>query len=140
MTLANGGYWQTEADWQRVEAPLRRLDPVLDAFAGEHHLGITRNLKDWPERSVVWGESIRLLIQVYLTDPQQLTFNIWLCASRDRGDKRYWKHEMPVRGLPVEAFENDFASLLREAKAKLESWSEADFEFATPVARTPDAT
>ncbi len=137
--MANGGYWHTKADWQRAEAPLRRLDPVLDAFAGQHRLRITRNLKDWPERSIAWGDSIRLLIQVYLTDPQHLTFNVWLCASHDRGDQRYWKHEMPVRGLPVEAFENDFASLLREAKAKLESWSEADFEFATPLARKPDA-
>lgn len=138
--MANGGYWKTKADWQRVEAPLRRLDPVLDAFAGEHRLRIAKNVKDWPERSILWGDSIRLLIQVYLTDPQQLTFNVWLCASQDRGDKRYWKHEMPVRGQPVDAFEHDFAALLREAKAKLESWSEADFEFATPVSRSPDAT
>jgi hypothetical protein len=64
--MANGSYWHTEAEWQRVEGPLLQLDPTLSEFAESFGLQVTKNHKDWPERSIVWGESIRLHIQVYL--------------------------------------------------------------------------
>lgn len=132
--MANGGYWRTKAEWQRVEEPLLQLDPSLCEFATQFGLQVTKNHKDWPERSIEWGTRIRLLIQVYLADPENLTFNLWLCASQDRSGKRFWKQETPIQSKPVADFQSTFASLLREGKAKLEGWSEADLEFVTDVA------
>ena len=132
--MANGSYWQTKAEWQRVEEPLLRLDSALSEFAAQFGLQLTKNHKDWPERSIEWGTRVRLLIQVYLADAESLTFNLWLCASQDRGGKRFWRQETPIQSKPVSDFQSSFASLLLEGKAKLEGWSEADLEFVTNVA------
>ena len=134
--MANGGYWHTDAEWQRVEEPLRQLDPTLLEFAEKVALEVTKNQRDWPERSIVWGTSVRRLIQVYLVSPEDLTFNLWLCASQDRGGKRYWKQEASVQDKVVAEFQSSLATLLLEGKAKLEAWSEADLEYATNVAST----
>ena len=132
--MANGGYWQTEREWQRAEGPLLLLDPTLSEFSERFGLHVTKNQKDWPERSIVWGESIRLHMQVYLASAEDLTFNLWFCASQDRGGKRYWKQETPIQGKVIAEFQNSFALLLQEGKAKLEALSEADLEFITNVA------
>ena len=135
--MANGNYWHTEAEWQRVEEPLLLLDPSLTVFAKQFGFEITKNHKDWPSRSVAWGQDIHLLIQLYLENPENLTFNLWLCASQDRDGKRYWKTAMPVQGKVVSEFYSSFASLLTESKVKLEAWSEADLEFATNIDSIP---
>ena len=129
--MANGGYWHSESDWRRVEAPLLELDHDLSAFASMNGLRLSKNHKDWPERSLNWGQSIKFLLQVYLADEQELTFNVWLCASQDREAGRYWKREFLVEARPVAEFRESFVSLLKEAKVKLESWSESQLEFAT---------
>ena len=131
--MGNGNYWLTEAEWQRIEEPLLQLDPAFEEFAKQFDLQIKKKHKGDPSRSVEWGKKIRLLIQVYLENPDNLTFNLWLCASQDREGKRYWKTEMPVQGKVVGEFQTVFASLLNEGKAKLETWSEADLEFVTNV-------
>ena len=129
--MANGGWYGTKDEWARLESPLIEVDPILSAFAKEFRLEIGKNFKDWPERSLEWGGSTRRLIQLYLADEKLLTFHLWLCASQDRGGKRYWKQESPVKGLPVSEFKDSLATLLREGKKTLDSWGEADLEFAT---------
>ena len=86
--MANGGYWESQAAWRRVEAPLIEVDDVINRFASVHGLLVTRNVKEWPERSMRWGIGIERLIQLYLEDEAALTFNLWLCASQDRGSER----------------------------------------------------
>jgi hypothetical protein len=129
--MANGSYWKSAREWQRMEAPLVEVGFILSDFANEFGLKMTKNYKDWPERSFVWDNNIRRLIQLYLVDEKLLTFNLWLCASQDRGDIRYWKQETPIRGQPIADFKDALAVLLRKGRITLESWSEADLEFAT---------
>jgi hypothetical protein len=131
--MANGGYWHSQVDWRRVEAPLLALDSVVGAFASRFAISLTRNHKDWPERSLAWGGQTRKLIQIFLADEKTLTFNIWLCASQDRGRERYWKQEFAVQGKPVAEFEASLESLLVEAKAKIDSWTESQLEHATSI-------
>ena len=133
--MANGGYWATEDEWRRVEAPLLEVDPEISQFAKEFGLRVTKNLKDWPERSIVWGSAIRRLIQLYLVDEKQLTFNLWLCASQDRGDERYWKQEKLINAKTVPEFKDSMPGLLREARIKLEAWSESDLVPAAKLHR-----
>ena len=128
--MANGGYWQSKEDWLRAESPLLALDDELTAFAAEHSLRLTKNHKEWPERSLEWGGNIRRLIQVYLADEKTLTFHLWLCASQDRQDGRYWKQALLVEAKPVSNFQESFPELLRVARAELESWSQDVLELA----------
>ena len=62
------GFQDSELEWQRIEAPLLRVDPILDAFASAHGLGISKNYHNHPERSLTWGTDLRRLIQLYLAD------------------------------------------------------------------------
>ena len=89
--MANGGWYGTKEEWDRIEAPLKLLDPELERFARKYELLVTKNHKDWPERSVRWGDDIGCLIQLYLVDETKLTLNLWICTFQDRGDARYWK-------------------------------------------------
>jgi|SRR5690606_27364962 len=131
--MANGGWYGTKEEWVRLESPLVEIDPILYSFAAEFGLAITKNHKDWPERSIEWGSDIRRLIQLYLADEKQLTFNLWLCASQDRNGSRYWKKEFAVKEQTVTSFKDSLPTLLRNSRSLLESWGENDLEFVTKV-------
>ena len=123
LGMANGGWYGTQEEWDQIEKPLLEVDPILEQFAKENGLTVTRNLKDWPERSMVWGNDVRCLIQLYLVDEELLTFNLWLCASQDRGSKRYWKHETPIKETQTAEFKDTFFAQLVEGHQKLLRWS-----------------
>ncbi len=131
--MANGGWYGTKEEWERIEGPLLDLDSILDDFASEVGLTISKNYKDWPERSFVWGGDVRCLIQLYLVDEKELTFNLWLCASQDRGRKRFWKQDTPIAGQRIEQFKGRLAEELREGYRKLVEWSSSagELELAT---------
>jgi hypothetical protein len=128
--MANGGWYGTAEEWNRLEAPLKLLDSELNRFARTHGLRVTRNLKDWPERSLVWGTGVRRLIQVYLVDQASLTFSLWICASQDRDGSRFWKRETLCKEVQAPEIARDLLELLEAAKRKLDHWSAhpEDFE------------
>ena len=121
--MANGGFYGTREEWERMEKPLLEVDPIIQAFAKEFGLAVSKNHKDWPERSIVWGDEVRCLIQLYLVDKNSLTFNLWLCASEDFGSKRYWKHDTLITQKHIPEFREKLASLLRESRKILLDWS-----------------
>jgi hypothetical protein len=121
--MANGGWYGTREEWDRIEGPLLELDPLIDDFARTANLAVTKNLKDLPERSLQWGKDIRCLIQVYLEDQTALTWNIWICCSNDRDGKRYWKTEFLVKQKTCRDFQDRLPSLLEEGRARLVEWS-----------------
>lgn len=131
--MANGGWYGTPGEWRRLEQPLLDIDPVLEAFAREHCLAVTRNHKNHPERSIHWDNGIRCLMQLYLADEASLTFNFWLCASQDRGGERYWRQTTPRKGKRIEEFRDALPSLLRQGRTTLLQWCRhpEQFEFAT---------
>jgi len=133
--MANSGWYRTEEEWERIEKPLLEVDPIIDAFVKEYDLSVSRNQKDWPERSIAWGKEVRCLVQLYLADERSLTFNLWLCAFEDRGSKRYWKQETPIKQKQVAEFKDDLASQLRAGRKKLLDWSENkdQLEFAAQL-------
>jgi hypothetical protein len=115
--------------------PLVEVDDIVSAFASEFGFTVTKNQKDWPERSVTWGSAVHRLIQLYLANEESLTFNLWLCAHQDRGGKRYWKQENLVTAKPISEFRDALPSLLRNGKAILEGWGEDQLQFATNLER-----
>ena len=131
--MANKGWYGTKEEWELLEKPLLDVDSIIAEFAKEFTLAVSKNHKDWPERSIVWGKEVRCLIQLYLADEKSLTFNLWLCASEGRGSKRYWKQETPIKQKQVPEFRDDLASQLRAGRKKLLDWSnnKDQLEFAT---------
>jgi len=137
--MANGGWYGTQEEWDRIEKPLLELDPIIEKFAEENNLVVTKNHKDWPERSMTWGEDVRCLIQLYLADDKALTFNLWLCASQDRGSKRFWKRETPIKEKQVPQFEGSLLEQLAEGHLKLLGWSKntSEMELAGETYQAP---
>lgn len=133
--MANGGYFGTKDEWRRIEAPLIAIDPVFEKFAAKHHLSVTKNYKDHPERSVKWDRrsGVRYQIQLWLVDEKRLTFNLWICASEDRDSKRYWKQELLIEEKKISEFEGALPSLLEDAYGRLRNWSARELEFATDL-------
>ena len=129
------GFHGSEADWERAEAPLRALDNELEDFSKRHGIPLSRNARSWPDRSLVWGSPVRRLIQIFLVDEKDLTYNLWICASEDRDNKRYWKQELLRSAVVVTEIEAEFAGLLERGRALLESWDSDSLELATTIDR-----
>jgi len=131
--MGNRGWHGTREEWSRIEGPLLELDPIIDDFASKASLTVTKNLKDCPERSMRWGNSISCLIQIYLEDPQNITWNIWICCSSDNSNKRYWKRKFLIEKKVASDFKDRLPELLAEGRAHLIEWSDhpETLEFAT---------
>jgi hypothetical protein len=135
--MGNGGWHGTQEEWRRIEAPLKIIDADLERFAALHGLPITRNQKDWPDRSMAWDAGARCLIQIYLANADTLGVNVWICASQDREGGRYWKQEFLCKEAPISDLTPRMPDLLSIAKATLDDWSAHPerLEFATAIAK-----
>lgn len=133
--MANGGWYGTKEKWNRIEEPLLIANPIVLSFAREAGLKVTKNHKSWPERSMEWGTDIHRLIQLYLANETELTFNLWLCASQDRRGKRYWKSEFLIKEQRVPSFTESLEFLLQDGKKRLDSWMQSDLEFVTKLSK-----
>jgi hypothetical protein len=80
-----------------------------------------------------WNTAVECLIQLYLQNPERLTFNLWLCATKDRGTSRFWRREFPVNDHKLEDFADQLPKLLDEAFARVSSWSSDSLEFGTKL-------
>jgi hypothetical protein len=121
--MANGGWYGTKEEWARIEAPLLALDQMIEAFARSADLTVEKNHKDWPGRAMEWGSEIRCLLQIYLADENSITWNIWLCCSRDAQGERFWRQEFLVEKKPLEAFRDELPALLNIGREQLIEWS-----------------
>lgn len=128
--MANGGWYGTPQEWERIEAPIKMLDLELERFVSAHGLSVTRNHKDWPDRSIVWDTGTRCLIQLYLADAETLGINFWICASQDGGRDRFWKQEFLCKEATLDDVTARLPELLNTAKTKLDGWA-----FATKIAK-----
>jgi hypothetical protein len=130
--MANG-FHGPQSQWETLEMPLRALDVELQAYAERNGVALTTNSRNWPDRSLVWGHSIRRLIQIYLADESRLTYSFWLCASEDRGNKRYWKKQFLREAVPIGEIAADLPNLLEQGRSLLEGWTSETLEFATTL-------
>ena len=131
------GFHGPQVQWETLEMPLRALDGELRAFAERNGLALSSNSRNWPDRSIVWGDSIRRLIQIYLADDERLTYSFWLCASEDRDSKRYWRREVLKEAVPIGEIAADLSAQLEHGRKLLEGWKTETFEFATTLSPPP---
>ena len=127
------GFHGSRAQWERLEAPLRALDGELETFSQRYGIALSRNQRNWPDRSLVWGAPVRRLIQIYLADVERVTYDVWLCASEDRGNKRYWKRRFLRERAQASDISAEITELLERGRALLESWDGEALEFATTL-------
>jgi hypothetical protein len=126
--MPNGGFYGTKEEWERIEAPLVRLDTRLELFAASSGMSLDKNYHNWPERSLEHNGRIKRLIQIYLADEKRMVFNLWLCASQDKGLKRFWKNEFIIKEQPIDEISENLELLLAKAKERLDSWKESDLK------------
>ena len=133
--MANGRWHGSKEQWDSIEAQLCEVDPVIAQFTSGLRLPFSKNQKDWPERSISWGSDIRCLIQLYLLDPDRVSWNLWICCSQDRSGGRFWKREFLIRDKRLEEFKHSMSELLAVAREHLIAWSERpdELEFATKL-------
>ena len=131
------GFQGSKAQWETLEMPLRTLDGELRAFAERYRLALSSNSRAWPDRSIVWGGSIRRLIQIYVADDERVTYSLWLCASEDRGDKRFWRRAFLKQAVPIGEIAGDLPALLEQGREVLESWTSETLEFGTMLSPLP---
>jgi hypothetical protein len=127
--MANG-FQGSREEWDRLEAPLIALDPTLEAFARQRGLTLGKNHK-YPERSLTWGGSVSRLIQIFIAGDQGPTFNLWLCASEDRGGDRFWKQQFLLEAATGGELADGLESRLAYAHEIVASWQPGDLQFAT---------
>ncbi len=131
--MANGFHGAQE-EWKLLEAPLLRIDSQLEKFSADRELKLSKNYHNWPERSLEWYRgSVRNLIQIFVESSEIRTYTLWICASEDREDKRYWKQRNLMKAARFEQIEQDLGRLLDEAKFELDAWSPDEFGFATKL-------
>ncbi|MBA6251611.1 hypothetical protein [Colwellia sp. MB3u-55] len=58
-----------------------------------------------------------------------------MCASEDKGNERFWKHETPIKALKIDDFKAELYELLEESFIKLNMWANdrGTLEFATKL-------
>jgi hypothetical protein len=136
--MANGGWHGTQEEWQRAEAPLLKLDSTLEKFSHDTGISLTRNHKDWPERSLKWtSNNVHCLIQIYLDDLEELNLSFGVCAYQDRDGLRYWKNEIVGDDASIFQLLTGFDSTLAAAKHKLDIWSTRPEELEFAMKLTP---
>lgn len=133
--MANGGWYGTQDEWDRFEAPLMLLDDAFNDFAERHKLEVRRNHKDWPARSVSWGNGAECLIQLYVAHMNAPEVILWICASVDRGHERYWRHERLIDSLRADHIVEELPEQLDLGFKRLHEWCmhTESFEFATAL-------
>jgi hypothetical protein len=124
--MANGFYGTSE-EWERLEAPLKLIDGDLERFATKYNIELSRD-DGSPERSLIWDHGVRCLIQIFIASERLLTYHLWLSASHDFGDAKYWKYETLVNNKKIDEFRPDLPELLEEGHEKLMMWSNTEIQ------------
>jgi len=119
--MANGFHGRQE-EWERIEHPLRGLDAMLERFARDHRLVLSKNKKNWPNRSFQWGDRPNILIQVFLESEEHATYTLWISASDHRSRAEYWKHKTLLKAVPIDELAQQLPDLLEQAYATATEW------------------
>lgn len=121
--MADGGWRDTPEHSRRIETPLHEWDEEIERFAVQFGFLETKNRENWPERSLTRGAEIRSLMQIYLEDPKNMKWTVWICRSNDRDGNRYWKREFLIRNMAIAEFKDRFWEVLSDGAERLAEWS-----------------
>lgn len=123
--MPNGHNLKPE-EFQKLEAPLLQLDTLLLEYAIQHKMRIRKNYRDVPERSLTWTEENQNWIMIRVSDIDNQTCDIGICAIKDINGVRYWKNEILLSNKPLHDIKSNFFSYLDRAINILQSWTKQD--------------
>ncbi|MDX1661004.1 MAG: hypothetical protein R3326_04360 [Gemmatimonadota bacterium] len=119
----------TPSDWDRLEAPVRRLDAAVEAFADRHQVELVENDRGWPSRRMRWTHAgIERRIDVFLQDEEAGTVAVWAAAWIDRGEERHGRSEWLRERADPEALAGEIDAVLEAARRSADSWGPEDLE------------
>lgn len=123
------GFHGTRTEWDRLEAQFRDWDWMLNDFAREHGLTLSKNEHGWPGRSLEAFESpLRRKIEVVVNADPVGTFDVWAYAWSDAGGQRRTKI-LPVRKSATAAeIGGSLPEVLNDAWQAARAFSERDLE------------
>ncbi len=122
------GFIGSNEEWDRLEAPLREIDPIVTAFADRHGMVIEYNYHNWPNRHLVWGDSLRRAIQIVRSTGEPPLYSVHLAASEWRTDGHFVKQSVVAKGLDLAALKTGLERRLEKALSEVSSWTSADLE------------
>jgi len=127
------GFQGTLEEWQRIEAPYVRIDPILEEFASLTRLKLEKNYHD-ANRFLRWNNGVDKAIWVLpMSDYDQTgNYRVSIVASIDKRDGRYMKHGDTRRDVPTAELSRE----LHRAWKIVESWCEDDLHLGRPGERT----
>jgi len=135
--MANGGWYGTDEEWRSAEAPLPELDALIAEFGNAHGFAISKNAKDWPDRSLRKPMPLESMLQIFRAELETDAWKVWAVCSEDRGDRRYWKQELIANGVTSDELKKSLAGFLERGLQRLIEWNAKpdQLEFATMLGR-----
>ena len=123
------GFQGTLEEWQLIEAPYVRIDPILEEFANQASLKLEKNYHD-ANRSLQWNDGLDKSIWVLpmLDYDRTGNYRVSVAAYTDKGGERYTKHGDTRRDVPIDELSQE----LHRAWKIVEPWSEADLHLGRP--------
>jgi len=115
--------YPTPNEWQRLEAPLLTIDPILECFANNYGMALFKTGQEHPERSLHWGGNPGFLIQLYLENETEPSWNLWRCCFEDREGSHFWRNDFPVRSEQLHSFRERLPVLLDDSLIELQAWA-----------------
>lgn len=132
------GVQGSSADWDRLEAPLRPLDPAVEAFARRHGLELVENDRGWPSRRMRWADQgIERRVDVFLQDEEAGTLAVWAAAWIDRGGERHGRSEWLRERVDPGELADEIDAVLERARRSADSWGPDDLEPWTEIDEPP---
>ena len=129
------GFHGSRDEWERISSPLKEIDPLWEEFARARSLEQTRDERNWPSRTLTWGNDIERAITLYLVDEKAMTFAFDVHAFEDRAGKRYWRRTALKERAPWAEIRSQIRQLLEDGYRTVEGWQRGDLEYAGDVAR-----
>lgn len=123
------GFHGPKEEWQKMEAPYVRIDPILVAFAQRHGIELLKNYRD-ADRSLRFNDTLSRAIWVHATEKYGMngTYQVSIIAHQDRHE-RYIKAATVAEAVAMD----DLDRILEQAVSLVASWSESDLR---PAVRT----
>lgn len=134
LSKYSGNIYSIE-EFGRLEKPFLEIDSVLQSFSLKYNLEFSKNSKAWPERSLEWRDcnGIKRLIQIYINNKKDYSFDLCIYAVKDKSSNRYWKKMFLKEKVPFSEISEKLDDLLEEAYRIARSWKEDDLEWATKL-------
>ncbi len=128
--MANGYYGE---NWEKIEDMIKVVDPILEKFALEKGVVLTKSDRSPGYRAYRWKSDIGRLIEIFLESEEHLTWRMGVIAYEDRKEGRFWKNKTFYMPGPISGIHENLEHLLEECWLTVSSWKSEQLYNANPA-------